>query len=142
MPNALYRLAYISRNEIIGDEASIRAEIEQILASARAKNQNYQITGALMFNAGYFAQILEGAHDEIQAIFERIQYDARHSQVIILSFEPISERVFTQWSMGYIGTDSAASSLFADITLASDFDPSKLSGDRVLELLKEHLLEA
>ena len=86
MPNALYRLAYISRNEIIGDEASIRAEIEQILASARAKNQNYQITGALMFNAGYFAQILEGAHDEIQAIFERIQYDARHSQVIILSF--------------------------------------------------------
>jgi ribosomal protein S4E len=142
MNEPLYRLAYISSNEIAGDDATIRSEIEQILASARIKNPDSDITGALMFNEGYFAQILEGSHDEIQATFERIQCDPRHSQVVILSFEPASERRFSKWSMAYLGTDSAASSMFADITQASGFDPTKLNGDRILELLKEHLLEA
>ena len=142
MNKPLYRLAYISRNEIVGDDITMRSEIEQILASARLKNPDSDITGALMFNAGYFAQVLEGSHDEIQATFERIQCDPRHSQVVVLSFEPALERGFSQWSMAYLGIDSAASSLFADITQASGFDPTKLNGDRILELLKEHLLEA
>lgn len=37
MDKALYRLVYISHNEIVGDDAMIRREIEQILASAREK---------------------------------------------------------------------------------------------------------
>ncbi|MCD2451366.1 BLUF domain-containing protein [Methylicorpusculum oleiharenae] len=138
----LFRLVYISRNEISGDEATVRREIDQILASARVKNPIENITGALMFNAGCFAQVLEGSHDEIQNTFERIQCDPRHSHVVILAFEPASERSFSNWSMAYLGTNSNASAKFGDITNKSGFDPALLEGDHIFDLLKEHLIEA
>ena len=37
-----------------------------------------------MFNSGCFAQVLEGPHHAIQATFERIQCDERHSDVTVL----------------------------------------------------------
>jgi hypothetical protein len=142
MKNAsLYRLVYVSRNEIEGDEVTIQSEIEQILTKARTQNPLSNITGALLFNTGCFAQILEGLHDDIQETFERIQCDRRHSHVAVLAFEPIAERKFTNWSMAYFGTDSKVSGRFADIIKVSGFDSSKLSGDRITELLQEHLLD-
>jgi Sensors of blue-light using FAD len=142
MDEALYRLVYISRNEIVGDDAKIRREIEQILASAREKNPQANITGALMFNTGSFAQVLEGAHDEIQETFERIQCDKRHSHVVMLALEPVKQREFSSWSMAYLGTDSTASTKFGDITHDAEFDAALLKGDRILELIKEHLNDA
>jgi hypothetical protein len=140
--NSLYRIIYISQNKIKGDEAQIRLEVEQILAISRVKNAHAQITGALMFNSGLFAQVLEGRHDAIQDTFERIQCDPRHSHVAVLAFEPVTERGFSNWSMGYISDDSLATAKFRDITQASGFDPEALKGERIFELLKEHLLEA
>jgi Sensors of blue-light using FAD len=142
MNESLYKLVYISRNEIAGDEAIVRREIEQILASARGKNPPANITGALMFNAGCFAQVLEGQHDEIQNTFETIQCDTRHSHVVVLAFEPAAKREFSNWSMAYHGADSGASAKFGDIMQASGFDPAMLKGERIFDLLKEHLLEA
>lgn len=142
MNEALFRLVYISRNEITGDEATILREIEQILASARIKNPIENITGALMFNAGCFAQVLEGSHEEIQNTFERIQCDPRHSHVVVLAFEPVAERGFSSWSMAYLGANSNASAQFGDITNKSGFDPALLEGERIFDLIKEHLIEA
>lgn len=139
--NSLYRLVYISRNQIEGDDDTIRSEIEQILIKARTQNPLSNVTGALMFNTGCFAQILEGLHDHIQETFERIQCDRRHSNVSVLAFEPIAERKFSNWSMAYFGIDSKASGRFADIMKVSGFDLSKISGDRIMELLQEHLLD-
>jgi len=142
MANNLYRLVYISRNEILGDDAVIRREIEQILERARDKNPQANITGALMFNAGSFAQVLEGSHDDIQDTFERIQCDPRHSHVVMLSLEPVEEREFSNWSMAYFGSDSTASPKFGDITHGSDFNAALLKGGRILDLIKEHMQEA
>lgn len=142
MPEPLYRLVYISRNQIVGDDQTVHQQIEQILQKAREKNPLANITGALMFNAGCFAQILEGSHDEIQATFERIQCDPKHSQVIVLSFEPTEQRLFANWSMAYQGNNSVASSKFAGLMQASDFDSTRLDGEEIFDLLKQHLIEA
>jgi hypothetical protein len=142
MNEPLYRLVYISRNEIKGDDATILREIEQILVSSRIKNPIANISGALMFNAGRFAQVLEGPHDDIQNCFERIQCDPRHSHVVVLSFEPTAKREFSNWSMAYLGADSAASAKFGGIMHKSGFDAALLKGERIFDLLKEHLLEA
>lgn len=142
MDKALYRLIYISHNEIVGDDATIRREIEQILASARKKNPQANITGALMFNAGSFAQVLEGSHDDIQDTFERIQCDPRHSHVVMLALEPVMQREFSSWSMAYLGTNSIASAKFGDITHDPEFDAALLKGNCILDLVKEHLHEA
>ena len=65
MTETLYRLVYFSRNLITGMPAEISAEIDSILASARRNNAPLGITGALIFNSGIFAQVLEGARHNI-----------------------------------------------------------------------------
>jgi len=138
MTQDLYRLIYLSRNTIPGSNENIHQEIEQILAVSRQRNAASHITGALMFNRECFAQVLEGAHDDIQETFERIQCDPRHADVVVLDFKPVQTRRFSQWSMGYIGYDSLASKEFT----ASGFDVKQLSGERIYDLLHAHLYAA
>jgi hypothetical protein len=138
----LYRLVYLSRNGLRGDSAVIRKEIDHMLTAARRNNPILGVTGALMFNAGCFAQVLEGSHDSIQSTFERIQCDPRHSNVTVLAFKPAAARGFGDWSMAYVGENRRALDEFEHIQLESGFDAAKLTGERVFELLREHLLAA
>ena len=50
MAQDLYRLIYLSNNEITGDATIIQQEIRQILTISRQRNAEVGITGALMFN--------------------------------------------------------------------------------------------
>ena len=142
MMQDLYRLIYLSHNKIPGDHENIHKEIEQILTVSRKRNAASDITGALMFNRECFAQVLEGAHDHIQETFERIQCDPRHADVIVLDFDPVQKRGFSQWSMGYLGNDTLASKEFSQIQLATGFDAKQLSGERIYDLLHAHLYAA
>jgi blue light- and temperature-responsive anti-repressor len=105
-PGTLHRLVYLSRNRIAG--GAIDAEIAAILATARRNNARHGVTGALLFSAGTFAQVLEGPLAAIERIFERIQCDARHDDVIVLQIAPIKRRAFPDWSMAFAGTAASA----------------------------------
>jgi hypothetical protein len=142
LSNDLYRLVYVSRNVLRGDITSNRNEIDRMLVAARRNNLRVGVTGALMFNAGCFAQVLEGSRDSIQSTFERIQCDLRHSNVTVLVFEPAARRGFGDWSMAYVGDNQRALDDFEHIQVDSGFDAAKLTGERVFELLREHLLAA
>ena len=142
MISNLHRLVYMSRNEIDGDGATVRREIEDILSRARTRNERAGVTGALIFNSGCFAQVLEGRLASIEEIFERIQCDLRHSDVVVLAFHPIPQRRFGRWSMAYVGGGPAALAEFADIGKRTGFDARELAGERVLELLEVQLLAA
>lgn len=140
MPRQLYRLVYYSRNRIEG-QAKLESEIRSVLASSRKNNAPAEITGALMFNAGCFAQVLEGRREVIESTFERIQQDDRHGDVSLLAFEPIAERIFGDWSMGFVGARPGDAEAFADIAAATGFDPSRATGDEVLDMLKQLAIE-
>ena len=142
MKENLIRLIYVSTNTIQGDDKVVMAEIEQILATARHKNAENHVTGALMFNAGCFAQVLEGEQEAVQNTFERIQYDRRHSEVVMLSIEPITQREFSNWSMAYHGVNTKSSEMFGDITHQSGFDADNLKSHDIFNLVKQHLIEA
>jgi hypothetical protein len=103
MNKKLHSLAYFSRNRILGAPADIETEIRKILASARRHNRERQITGALLFSDGCFAQVLEGELAEVEAIFETIQCDPRHSDVTVLHVHSIEARSFGSWSMAFGG---------------------------------------
>ena len=115
--------------------------IDEILAVSRRNNTAVGVTGALMFNAGCFAQVLEGPQAAVEATFERIQQDERHGDVSLLAFGPAEERAFETWSMGYVGTSAAARARFSDIAGVSGFDPSRLTGERLFETLHALALE-
>src|SRR4051812_23983308 len=98
MSNADYRLVYYSRNHITQDETIFKSNVDDIRARSRHNNQRDGITGALLFNGGCFAQVLEGPLDKIEATFERIQQDDRHGEVSLLAMDPIVNRSFPNWA--------------------------------------------
>lgn len=142
MPDtSLHRLIYCSRSRLTGGEAALEAEIRQILGTSRRNNARAGVTGALLFNAGCFGQVLEGPLPAVQATFERIQRDERHGEVTLLDFGPAERRGFAAWSMAFVGRSSRHRDLFGDIAGTSGFDPGRLSGERLLALLTDFVLQ-
>jgi hypothetical protein len=127
----LFRLVYYSQNRIMGSSSDVEREIEQILAVSRNNNAKANVTGALIFNSGVFAQILEGSSECIEAIFERIQRDKRHGDVHVLSFEEVAERAFPSWSMAHVGRSYPDQELFKSVGERTGFDNKRLDHDRI-----------
>ena len=142
MNDALYRLVYVSRNRIDAELPGLLREIGGILDLSRSRNAEAGITGALMYNDGCFAQVLEGEHDVLQDTFERIQCDERHDQVCLLGLERVEARGFGNWSMAYVGQDEASRHSFAALAAGGGLDPDALPPGRIFELLREHLADA
>ena len=103
MSEPIYSLAYFSRNAIQGGLSQVQADIAQILRSARRRNAAQGVTGALLFSDGCFAQVLEGPRTDVEAVFETIQCDLRHSDVTILHHHEVAHRSFGAWSMAFGG---------------------------------------
>jgi hypothetical protein len=141
MSDPLYQLVYYSRNAASRDEAVFAADVESILAASRRNNQAAGITGALLFNAGVFAQVLEGPLGAVEDTFERIQQDERHGDVSLLALEPIARRSFSNWAMGFVGRSPENAARFADVGLASGFDPAALGGSKVHAILRDLTIE-
>ncbi len=95
----LFRIVYCSRNMI--DPAQADEELPVILAAAQRNNAAQGVTGALLYNDGIFAQVLEGPFEAVQTVFERIQIDPRHDYVIALVAENVTERAFAGWAMAH-----------------------------------------
>ena len=140
-PETLYRLVYYSRNEVEGGAEALDATIRQILAASQANNAQAKVTGALLFNSGCFGQVLEGPRRAVEATFERIQRDPRHSDVSLLAFEPTAERAFPNWSMSFVGAKPADADRYGGIADASGFDPSRVSADGLFQALHGLALE-
>ncbi|MFL1463111.1 BLUF domain-containing protein [Roseococcus sp. DSY-14] len=134
-----WRLVYVSRNRIRGEEAALAAEAATILEASRRNNPRVGVTGALMFNRGLFAQVLEGPQAAVEDTFERIQGDDRHGEVALLSFAPCAARAFPHWSMAHVGTQEADAAALDRFAAESGFDIARLDGERLFTLLRERL---
>jgi hypothetical protein len=108
MTQPLHSLAYFSRNAITGTADDMQTAIAEILASARRNNARHGVTGALLFSDGCFAQVLEGAREDVEAVFETIQCDPRHCDVTIMHLHSVEERSFGEWSMAFGGIDGVS----------------------------------
>jgi hypothetical protein len=77
------------------------AELKAILELARTKNAKASVTGMLLYSAGNFFQVLEGDEVALNALFLTIAADPRHKRVTRIIDEPIAQRDFGDWSMGF-----------------------------------------
>jgi len=141
MTEALHRLVYYSRNRITGTPAALAEAITSILAASQVNNARMDVTGALMFNAGCFAQVLEGPRTAVEEIFERIQQDERHGDVSLLAFDPAPARVFERWSMGFVGASVSDAARYGALAQESGFDPARMTGEALFETLHRLALE-
>lgn len=93
----MFCLVYRSiQNPVIG-----QAEIQSLLEQAKDFNRANDITGCLLLYDDEFVQYLEGDKQRVEALFEKIKLDWRHSEVNLLISGHINGREFENWSMAY-----------------------------------------
>ncbi len=97
----LTQLTYASSAQSPVDPRALR----QILDQALASNARQAATGMLLYTCGSFFQVMEGEDDTLQRLFSRICADTRHTGVVRIILEPISRRMFGDWTMGYVEAD-------------------------------------
>ncbi|MEO8524006.1 MAG: BLUF domain-containing protein [Caldimonas sp.] len=95
---SLQQVFYVSRAVTRYDTDSVQT----ILGQSRRNNQRQDVTGCLLFSGCYFAQVLEGRQEAVEASLERIGSDPRHVDVRVLVRRPIVLRAYSAWSMGYL----------------------------------------
>ncbi len=137
----LFRLVYASKNLLKGAEPEARGAVETILDASRRNNARVGVTGALMFNDGAFAQVLEGPQKGVEDTFERIQRDQRHGDVTVLECRPVTERGFPEWSMAFVGRSASGQAVWNRLATESGFDLRRLDGDEVFSMLHGLVLE-
>lgn len=103
------------------------AELADLLRVSRRNNIEAGITGMLLYQEGNFLQVLEGPEKAITATSARIERDGRHTGMLTLLREPISERQFPNWSMA-----------FQNLTSLSDEDKAGFS-DFLVEPLSANI---
>lgn len=76
-------------------------ELDELLLSVRAFNASAGVTGALFYGGGRFFQYLEGPGDALDIVIERVLSSTRHRDLEELLNQPIAERQFETWHMGF-----------------------------------------
>jgi hypothetical protein len=137
MERDLVRLVFLSRNMMAGGPDAVLAQINDILATGRRNNARNNLTGALLFNSGVFAQALEGRRADVEQTFRRILADERHADIQLLDVENIETRVFPVWSMGFLGKSRADQRLFGHMAEETGFDRQRLEKQSIFKTLLE-----
>lgn len=108
------RIAYTSR---LADGMAV-PDLEELGQKAFANNQQLDITGALVYFAGIFFQIIEGREDKIDKLFAKICQDPRHRDILILKTEVNAvQRHFPEWSMKIINLDRNSDDLLRTVKI-------------------------
>ena len=76
-------------------------QVDRIVAESRRINTLNGVTGVPLHCDGNFMQYLEGEEDRVVETFARIRACQRHYQINELMNQPILEREFGDWTMGF-----------------------------------------
>jgi hypothetical protein len=95
------------------------------------------VTGVLCFSDGIFLQVLEGGRSPVSALYNKIACDPRHHDVVLLSYEEVSERSFAGWSMGQVNLSRLNPALLLKYSERPELDPYAVSGQVSLALFNE-----
>ena len=114
----LIQLIYVSS----AVELFTQQQLNNLLSLARDENKKHEITGLLLYKDGDFMQVIEGKETDIDQLFDNIIRDKTHSGVIRLLKEPIEQRNFSNWSMGFKNLSSEYIDGFSDFLSATPED--------------------
>ena len=137
MNERVYQILYCSRNTLCGTGAEDKAQLDSILRSSRINNGRVGVTGALFYNTVFFAQVLEGSFAQVQRVFERLQMDPRHSDLVVLQSGFTGQRDFPDWSMAFAAVS-------ADIELPARAGTSRahsLAAKEIMSFLREVVIK-
>lgn len=134
----LVRLLYASRAKVpLTPEV-----IDAILQTSRKGNPAAGVTGLLCHSGDIFMQVLEGGREAVSALYNRIASDPRHTDVILLRYEEISERRFASWSMGQVNLARVNPAILLKYSTKAELDPYAGCGQASMAMLEELIATA
>lgn len=95
--SVLKRLVYVSRVTVHLTDMNV----QRIQWSSQVRNRRLDLTGMLVFTGRHFAQVLEGREEALRELMASLRRDARHSDLKVVFEQPITQRRFDGWAMGY-----------------------------------------
>jgi len=129
----LVRLMYASR----AADSVNSDDLAAILKKSKTNNPPIGVTGVLCFSGGIFLQVLEGGRSPVSGLYNKIACDPRHHDVVLLSYEEVSERSFAGWSMGQVNLSRLNPALLLKYSERPELDPYSVSGRVSLALFNE-----
>lgn len=136
MSNQLIRMSYASKATFKPFNAvdGVDANVANILSTARRENRKNNLVGALYYGNGCFFQCLEGQKSDIDALYAKLEKDPRHTDLKVLSIEPIQQVGFVSWEMKYAQIDQEVRAFLKNHQLGK-FDPYRFSPEMTAELV-------
>ena len=134
----LVRLLYASR--IV--EGADQKLLDSIMTESRAHNPRAGITGILCYSGNLFLQVLEGSRREVSHLYNRIANDRRHTDVEILYYEEVTERLFSHWTMGQVNLNKVNPSTLLKYSEKPELNPFTVAGKMSMALLDELIATA
>lgn len=121
----MFQLIYASTATRSFTEDDLRTLAER----ARERNKEDDITGVLVHRNGSFLHVVEGAEDDVRALYERVCDDGRHQWVTLLKATTVEERDFPEVPLAFRDRSRAGARQFPG---ASPDGPSP-AGERIAE---------
>lgn len=135
----LAQLIYVSNRK----PSCTAQEIDNILAACKKNNPPLDITGVLLYSDTKFIQLVEGESKVIMGLYDKIKTDSRHSNAMMISYNPIKEKSFPSWHMGSRQLKGNEVDFKTDISAEdksifnSILSGKEENGQKVLSLLKK-----
>jgi Sensors of blue-light using FAD len=130
------RLTYFSRNHCHRPGQSPDDGIKDIWIESVANNRRDDVTGALIHDHAWFAQVLEGSEAVVSATFERILRDRRHSGIRLVKLQPVPARRFAAWWLAVVAHTQDNADLFRHYGESERFNPELIPTDRLGDLIE------
>lgn len=127
----LQRILYVSR-AVPGIDLT---RVFEVIRASHALNSGRDLSGALLFLDGWFAQILEGPAAPLDAAFGRITADARHSDVGLRVRSRALGRVFPGHAMALRYRGCVDDGILAEFGYRPGFPVAEFPADTLTELM-------
>ena len=135
MSQPLVQLTYASQATFSShQQGGVETEVARILLQSRRNNPKQKLGGVLHFGNGYFFQCLEGEQAAVNAAYDRIAKDPRHTGVQMLGLNIMQRRRFEDWSMKYVALESDIQALLAEHKL-KEFNPYQFEPKLIVKLI-------
>lgn len=122
---------------IYTSEMNVSTDFTDILEVSRGRNEQDGITGVLLFCNNNVVQCLEGSREAVSKTYTRIVRDKRHQNPLLIDYRPVSTRLFSTWSMGYVPESSVTQPTLLKYSVSRKFEPRLLNGESCLRMLTE-----
>lgn len=103
----LIRIVYVSKAS-----SSLPLELKKILTASRKNNPILGVTGAMCLIDGIYLQCLEGQAATVDALYQKIEKDSRHSSPKLLDRRSLPERAFPGWAMALLTWNEETQAVF------------------------------